>query len=288
MKFESSELIISNGRIYHLDLAPDELTDIVITVGDPQRVEKVSKHFDHIEFKREKREFVTHGGVYKGKKISVISTGIGPDNIDIVLNELDALANIDFETRTKKENHRTLSLIRMGTSGSIDPSLKLGDTLVSAAAIGIDNLMYFYDYSPSDIETDLSNFAEKVFEGNFRPLSFEGSKELLHLVNPNVKKGITITCPGFYGPQGRQLLGKNKYPHLIEQLSEYQNPAYYPVTNLEMETSAIYGLSNVLGHKALSFSAILAERHSGQFHPDPKKLEEDLIADTLDWIAEKL
>lgn len=288
MKFESSELIINEGRVYHINLAPEELTDIIITVGDPQRVEKVSKHFDRIDFRREKREFVTHGGTYKGKKLSVISTGIGPDNIDIVLNELDALANIDFPTRTKKGNHRSLTLIRIGTSGAIHPSLKFGDTLASVAAIGLDNLMHFYETTSSEIESRLNQFAEEVFNGNFRPLSFEGSGDLLDMVAPNVRKGITVTCPGFYGPQGRQLLGRNKYPDFIERLSTYNNPDYYPVTNLEMETSAIYGLSKILGHRAISFNAILAERYSGRFHPDPKKLEEDLISDTLSWIAEGL
>lgn len=288
MIFKESELIIQNNKIYHINLTPSQLTGNIITVGDPQRVKKVSSYFDKINFTSEKREFIVHGGEYKGKEISVISTGIGTDNIDIVLNEYDALANIDFNTRQQKANHTSLNFIRIGTSGAIHPSLQLGDFLVSVAAVGIESLMHFYEHTPSVLEKHLNKIAGKIFNEKIKPLSFEGSNTLLESIPSFFKKGYTLTCPGFYAPQERNLLGKNTFPGFIEKFAAWEESGFLNFTNMEMETSGIYGLSKVLGHNAISLNAILAERHSGKFHPTPYQLEEEIINISLDWIAEKL
>ncbi len=288
MIFKDSELIIQDNKIYHLNLSPDQLTHNVITVGDPNRVQKVSNMFDEITFISEKREFIVHGGIYKSKDISVISTGIGTDNIDIVINEFDALANIDFTTRMRKNEHTSLNFIRIGTSGAIHPSICLGDFLVSVAATGLESLMQFYSHQPSDLESKLNEVASGIFENKIMPLSFQGSESLINSVPSKFKKGYTLTCPGFYGPQERNLLAKPRFKGFIEKFSAWHEENYLHFTNMEMETSGIYGMSSILGHKAISFNAILAERHSGKFHPNPMDLEEEIIQTVLDWISETL
>lgn len=288
MIFKESELIIQNDKIYHINLHPSQLTENIITVGDPQRVRKVSSYFDKINFTSEKREFIVHGGEYRGKDIIVISTGIGTDNIDIVMNEFDALANIDFQTRTPLEKHTTLNFIRVGTSGAIHPDLHLGDFLVSQAAVGLESLMHFYSHTPNALEAKLNAVASEILENKINPLSFEGSSFLISSIPDIFKKGYTLTCPGFYAPQERNLLGPQRFTGFIKKFADWTEEKYLNFTNMEMETSGIYGLSKVLGHNAISLNAILAERYSGRFHPAPLKLEEKIIQTTLEWIAEKM
>lgn len=282
----ASELIINNrGAIYHLDLRPDELATTIITVGDPNRVPSVSKHFDKIEVKQSHREFVTHTGSIGNQRISVVSTGIGPDNIDIVFNELDALVNIDFETRTAKENLTKLEIIRMGTSGALQADIEVDSLVVSSFGIGLDNLMHYYNYSENAEVSFLRNAFEQhagLSESVIRPYMVDGS---IHLLNKfptrdGYHHGITVTCPGFYGPQGRHLRLAPALPLLIDSLSSFESGAHR-ITNFEMETSAIYGLGKMLGHQCLSISAIVANRQANTFSKDGTAAVEKMIEKSL-------
>ena len=259
MKIQNSELILSGeGRIYHLNIQKENIAPTIILVGDPQRVPVVSAHFDKVEFTAHKREFVTHTGYYQGKRLSVVSTGIGPDNIDIVLNELDALFNIDLERRAPKEEHTPLTFVRLGTSGSLQ------------ADIPVDSI---------------AHTQWNMDKGH--PCIVQGSEALLEkLYSPEVFKGITATAPGFYGPQGRRLRLIPQDEHLNEKLESYAFNGY-KVTNMEMETAAIYGLSKLLGHQALSMNAIIANRPAGTFSADPGKAVEKLIQYALPIICKE-
>lgn len=288
MKIPESELIITDdGAIYHLDLKPSQIANTIITVGDPGRVAQVSKYFDEIEHKAEHREFVTHTGTYKGKRISVVSTGIGPDNIDIVLNELDALVNIDFETRTIKEELTSLKIIRLGTSGALQKEIPVDSMLASAYAIGLDNLPYFYRESHF-LDTTFPKVFKEHCEWDIRnssPYWIEADKELVALFEQHgYTLGCTLTNVGFYGPQGRVLRLQLPQQDLHEKLEsfKYRNIS---ITNLEMETSAIYFLSSLLGHRALSLNAIIANRAAGTFSEDNLMAVENLIKNSLDIIA---
>lgn len=282
-RIAESELIInSRGAVYHLNLHPEELADIVITVGDPDRVKEVSKHFDSIEVKQQHREFVTHTGTFGSKRISVVSTGIGPDNIDIVFNELDALVNINFETRTINKELRSLNIIRVGTSGSLQQNIPVDSFVASSHVIGIDNLLNFYELENNSEEASLlEHFAYHTGVSGAYAVS-GGVKLLKHFVG-GYHHGVTVTCPGFYGPQGRVLRLPLKYPKLIDQLTSY---AYgnHRITNFEMETSAIYGLGKLLGHQCLSLSAIVANRVAKEFSKDGNAAVERLIVQTLERI----
>lgn len=281
-----SELIINkDGSIYHLNLRPEQIADTIITVGDQQRVEKVSKYFDEIEHSVAKREFVTHTGRIGKKRLTVISTGIGTDNIDIVINEIDALANIDFETRLPKEQLKKLNFIRMGTSGCLQKDIPVDSIVLSAFTIGLDNLMHYYPYQNTLQEARLfdecNTYLNLIGKLPVEPYVFSASRELLDAIGGGLIKGITLTSPGFYAPQGRALRGKTKLlPSYLEKLSnfEFEN---CKVTNFEMETSGIYGLCRHLGHRALSCNVILANRASKTFSSDPKALEEKLIQEIL-------
>ncbi len=285
-----SELILNkDGSIYHLNLKPGDIATTIITVGDPDRVEEVSKHFDTIEFKAHKREFKTHTGSYKGKKISVISTGIGTDNIDIVLNELDALVNIDFTTREIKQQLTTLTIIRIGTSGAIQADIPIDSFLISEKAIGFDTLLHFYN---TNSLLDL-NFSKALKEHcnwnstNASPYVVDASKKLLsHFNDPVFKKGCTVTNVGFYGPQGRKLRLKINDKNLNAHLTSFQYRGK-KITNFEMETSGIYGLASLLGHQAISLNAILANRATQTFSISPNKTIARLIATTLNIIAHR-
>lgn len=285
MPLAASELILHpDGSIYHLHLLPEQIADTVFFVGDPERVPKVSKHFDKIEHKVQKREFVTHTGELGGKRLTVISTGIGPDNIDIVMNELDALVNIDFSTRTVKDDLRSLNIIRIGTSGSLSVEIPVDSFLVSAFGIGLDNLLHYYDYPDSPREEALrqsfTNFVESIgMEINV--FATEADHGLVKLFGENMQRGITLTCPGFYAPQGRKLrLGSIIQQSFFDKIGLFSFGGLR-VTNFEMETSAILGLAQMLGHKATACNAILANRITGEFSKDPKKLEEKLIEQVL-------
>ncbi|SFW88302.1 nucleoside phosphorylase [Chitinophaga sancti] len=289
-RIAESELILNNrGAVYHLDVRPEELADTIITVGDPDRVEVVSKHFDKVEVSRQHREFVTHTGYIGKKRITVVSTGIGTDNIDIVLNELDALANIDFASRTIKSQLTALKVIRLGTSGSLQGSVPVDSFVVSSHGLGLDNLLPWYQFENTAAEKDLlAAFGKQVViqPGSAKPTLFSASEALANQFKDGYHTGITITCPGFYAPQGRALRGKLSHPDLLDQLTAFTDGAHF-ISNFEMETSAIYGLGRILGHDCLSISVIVANRVKKEFSKDGGAAVEALIQKSL-GIIEKL
>ncbi|WP_281991157.1 nucleoside phosphorylase [Aquimarina aggregata] len=284
MAIAESELILNDdGSIYHLHLKPENLAHTIITVGDPDRVDQVTQYFDQVDFKIHKREFHTQTGIYRGKRITVISTGIGTDNIDIVFNELDALVNIDFDTREIKKEHTSLNIIRIGTSGTILPEIPLDSFIVSETAIGFDSLMHFYDSThiqkpeiSKALQTHLNWDKNKSV-----PYAIKCSTTLLNQMNSDsVQKGITVTNVGFYGPQGRVLRLALQDNLLNQKLRSFAFDTQ-KITNLEMETAGIYGMAKMLGHKAISMNAILANRATGEFSTSPKNTVDKLITYTL-------
>lgn len=284
MSIKQSELILNpDGSIYHLNLKPEHLAPIVITVGDPDRVDHVSRHFDSIELKVQKREFKTHTGVYNKQRITVISTGIGSDNIDIVLNELDALVNIDFETRSVKSDLTSLKIIRIGTSGALQPDIAVDSFLLSSYALDINGMLQSYqikNIQHPDLEAAFCQHTNWDTE-RAKPVVVKNSKSLEHqLQSEEILRGITATCGGFYGPQGRVLRLPPKNAIFRDKLQSFsfENKR---ITNFEMETSAIYGLSKLLGHKACSLNAILANRANGTFSTTPEQTVDQLITYTL-------
>jgi len=288
MPFGPSELILNADQgIYHLNLVPEDISDTIITVGDPDRVAEVSSYFDSIELKKGKREFVTHTGVKKGKRLTVISTGIGTDNIDIVLNELDALVNIDFKSRSVKKELTKLDIIRIGTSGAIQADIPIDSFLISEYALGLDALLSSYDrtsFEQSDFEQAFLNQVEWSSEKP-TPYSVECSRSLLALFFENrIRLGTTVTASGFYGPQFRTLRLKKSNQTTLRNLTDfsYRNRR---LTNLEMETAGIYGLSKLLGHRAISLNAILANRITGDFSNNPRRTVAELIEYTLDKLT---
>jgi uridine phosphorylase len=289
-RIAESELIInSRGAIYHLDLRPEELSDTVIVVGDPDRVKKVSAFFDSIEYRSQHREFITHTGYIGKKRLTVMSTGIGPDNIDIAINELDALANIDFTTREVKARFNKLNIIRFGTSGSLQADIPVDSFVASTHGIGLDNLLNYYAYQKTTDESEMAKAFIEQTKLNTEitiPYAFKGSESLLKRFGKDFHQGITVTCPGFYGPQGRILRLEVSSPGLIDKLTHFRFN-HYRITNFEMETSAIYGLGRLLGHDCLSVNAIVANRVVQEFSKDSdatvlkliKKALEALVAD---------
>ena len=289
MSIQASELILNpDGSIYHLNLKPENISNDFIFVGDPDRVDKVTKHFDSIEFTTQRREFKTITGVYKGKRLSVISTGIGPDNIDIVLNELDALVNIDLENRSIKEKHTALNIVRIGTSGSLQKDIPIDSFLMSTHAIDINGMLRAYntdEISHPEIEDAFVNHTHWSSKKS-HPLVISNSKELEEIISSEIiHKGMTATAGGFYGPQGRVLRLSIQDPDLNSKIDSFNHKGIR-VTNLEMETSAIYGMSKLLGHHACSMNAIIANRALGKFSTNPDKVIEDLIVYTLNKIIE--
>lgn len=287
-KIAASELILNpDGSIYHLNLKPEHIADDIIFVGDQNRVPKITKHFDSVEFDIQKREFRTITGTYKGKRLTVISTGIGPDNIDIVVNELDALVNIDLETRTIKKEFTQLNIVRIGTSGSLQNDIPVDSFVMGKYGLGLDGLLHSY-VAESIFETEIEDaFIAKTNWSNekARPYIIKGSQVLIDkLSGPEVFQGFTATAPGFYGPQGRVLRLAIQDPSLNNKIDSFDFNGT-SVTNLEMETSAIYGLSRLLGHNALSMNAIIANRANGTFSADPYKPVEALIKYTLDKLV---
>ncbi len=283
-RIAESELIINNrGAVYHLNLRPEELADTIITVGDPDRVGAVSKHFDQIEHQFQHREFITHTGRIGQKRISVVSTGIGTDNIDIVLNELDALANIDFNSRTINSTLKALTIVRFGTSGSLQAEIPVDSFVASTHGLGIDNLLNFYRNENNEEEkyilrefvthTQLDSKTASPY------IASAGTSVLKHFVE-GYHQGITITSPGFYGPQGRVLRLGLSNPDLIDQFSTFRY-GNHRISNFEMETSAIYGLGRLLGHHCLSLNAIVANRVKKEFSKDGGAAVEHLITKSL-------
>ncbi|WP_088301816.1 nucleoside phosphorylase [Pedobacter sp. AJM] len=286
MKIAESDLIINpDGSIYHLNLLPGDLADNIITVGDPDRVSDVSKYFDRVEYKKGKREFITHTGYVGEKRITVISTGIGTDNIDIVFNELDALVNIDFNTRQVKEKLTSLNIIRVGTSGAVQPDLPMGTILASSYGLGMDALMNFYLSEPSAEENELLAAVQLHFSHlkKVNPYLTSASKTLLNTIGKGLPQGITMTAPGFYAPQGRMVRAKNAVPDFIKLINSFNN-GQQRITNLEMETAGIYALAKVLGHQALSINAILASRVKFEFSQTPNQIVDQAIRLVLERI----
>ena len=284
-KISETDLVLNaDGSVYHLNLLPKNISDTIIAVGDPSRVYMVSQHFDEVEFEMNKREFITHVGKYKGKRITVISTGIGTDNVEIFLTELDALANIDLKTREPKARKKKLKVIRIGTSGALQEDIPVGSHLVSDYALGLDNLMNFYDLPMDDFEAGLAHDIQKKTGLPFMPYVVRGSELLRDQIGgTDMIKGNTVTCPGFYAPQGRILRLPIRYPKLLEDLN-YYNKGDFWLTNFEMETSAYYAFGRMMGHEMLSANAIIANRIKTKFSKDPHKIVESLIKKVLDRV----
>lgn len=289
-RFAESELIInSDGSVFHLHLKPEQLADKVILVGDPGRVETVAKYFDNIECEVSNREFRTITGMYHGKRISVQSTGIGCDNIDIVVNELDALANIDFTTREEKDEHRQLSIVRIGTCGGLQTFTPVGTFICSEISIGFDGLLNFYNGRDEVCNLPMEEAFKKHMNWNQRlgaPYFIHNDEELLDRIfhpDKGMVKGVTIACGGFYGPQGRELRIPLADPSQNEKIEgfEYQGKK---ITNFEMESSAVAGLSKLLGHKALTVCMVIANRKIKEANTGYKNQIEDLIKIVLENI----
>ncbi len=288
-RIAESELILNpDGSVYHLNLLPEHIADDIIFVGDQNRVPKVAKHFDSIEFETQKREFKTITGTYKGKRFSVISTGIGPDNIDIVVNELDALVNIDLKTRTVKKEIKSLNIVRIGTSGSLQANIPVDSFVLARYGLGFDGMLHAYDCEHI-LEADFEDAYIKhtnYSNRKSRPYCVKNSKKIeAKLLSDKVFVGITATAGGFYGPQGRILRLAIQDNDLNKKTDSFEFKGER-ITNLEMETSAIYGLSKLLGHHAVSMNAIIANRANGTFSIDPYKAVEKLIVYTLDKLSE--
>ncbi len=279
-KLAASELVLNDdGSVYHLNLLPEDIADKIVLVGDPDRVAKVSAFFDKVEIKKNKREFYTHTGTLRGERITVMSTGIGTENIDIVMNELDALVNIDLKNKEFKTEQKSLELFRMGTCGSVNPDIKVDNMLVTQNVVGLDGLMHFYqDYS---FENEFSkNFLEKFPYEKIKPMLYfaDWAEDIADYYKDAKYHGNTATFPGFYAPQGRQLRLKALDDKFLETLNELG------VTNFEMETSAIYALSKLLGHKAITVNNVIANRRRGEFSADHHASEKNLITWVLDRI----
>lgn len=284
-----SQLVLNaDGSVYHLKLQPHQIADTIILVGDPNRVKKISAFFDYVEFEVANREIITHTGTYKGKRISVLSTGMGTDNIDIVLNELDALVNVDLKNRRIKDGHRSLQLIRLGTSGALQPEIPVDGTVVAShTALGLDGLLHFYKNSAAVIDQALTQAFVEHMQWHAllpSPYAVAGSKRLLQQLAFDSIHGITATAPGFYGPQGRVIRLGLADDKLNQKMESFVHEGQ-KITNFEMESSALYGLSALLGHEALTMCVIIANRVTERFAADYHPFMERLIVNTLDRLA---
>ena len=290
-RIAESELIINNrGAVYHLDLRPEELAPTVVTVGDPDRVARFSRQFDKIEVQRQHREFISHTGRIGNKRLTVLSSGIGPANIDIVLNELDALANINLETREIKPSLTSLNIIRVGTSGSLQADIPVDSFVASTHGLGIDNLLNFYRHEQNEEEKQLvQSFVThtQMHSQTGNPYISTASASLIKHFVKDFHQGITVTCPGFYGPQGRVLRLGVRNPQLIDRLTDFRF-GQHRITNFEMETSAIYGLGKLLGHHCLAVNAIVANRVNRNFSSDGQAAVDKLIKRFLEIFSESL
>ena len=287
-RIPESELVLNDdGSVYHLHLKAEHVASKVILVGDPGRVKQVAAFFDTIEFTTSNREFHTVTGYFNSKKFTVVSTGIGTDNIDIVINELDAAVNINLESRIPNPKRRQLSIVRIGTSGGLDPDLRAGSVVVSQYGLGLDGIVYFYNFENTDKELDISNKLKNHLNWNKNlatPYLVAADETLLELLAPGMARGITVTATGFYGPQGRRLrLGlDNPRMHDEFQTFEYQG---LRITNFEMETSALYGLGRMLGHRCCTVCAVIANRVTKEYSKDYKIAVNQLIKTTLDRLV---
>lgn len=283
---DGAELIITDeGRIYHLDLLPEDIADTILLVGDPARVDLVASYFDSVDFQRSHREFRTITGLYRGLRISVISTGIGTDNIDIVLNELDALVNINFRSRQRNSHHHSLRLLRLGTCGALNPMAEVGSLIFSASALGLDNLLYYYkDYAKivdEKLNTQLLE-AIKWSIKEIKPYLVSSSHSLRELfISDEILLGLTLTAPGFYGPQVRELRLSSNLKFLQELKFTHSLAELPPILNYEMETSALYALANLLGHDAGTVCVVVANRYMGTFAEHPEEGIKKMIEKVL-------
>jgi len=286
--FKESELILNpDGSVYHIKLRPEDVAPTVILVGDQHRVPVISKYFDSIEVRKENREFVSHTGTLNGKRLTVTSTGIGTDNIDIVINELDAAVNIDLERREPKEKHTALNLVRLGTSGALQPNIEVDSFVASGYGLGFDGLLYFYQYPENLVEKDLEEafIAQTGWNPRLpRPYVVKASDSLLQKLAFDMTSGITATANGFYGPQGRQLRIELAYPELNQAIEDFDHNGQR-IVNFEMETSALFALGNILGHNTLTICDIIANRVTRQFSKDYKASVEKMVRLVLERIT---
>lgn len=285
-KISEADLVLNaDGSVYHLSLLPKHIAETIITVGDPGRVNAVSQHFDSVDFEMNRREFITQIGTYKGKRITVISTGIGTDNVEIFFTEIDALVNIDLKTREPKSRKRKLKIIRIGTSGALQEDIPIGSHLISDYAVGFDNLMAFYDLRQDDLERTIAEDIRKDAGLPFTPYLARGSESLRKLVGAGMIVGNTVTAPGFYAPQGRAMRIPIRFPRLLDDLTAYHHKsADFWLTNFEMETAGYYAMARLLGHEVVSANAIIANRIKGEFSSDPNSIVEGLIRTILDRV----
>ena len=285
MEIKESDLIInSDGSVYHLKLRPEEIPDLILVSGDPGRITMISDHFDRIEFKRQNREFVSHLGWLNGKRILALSTGIGPDNIDIVMNELDALANIDFETRKPRGKHRALTIIRIGTSGTLHADIPVGTFVIATHGLGLDGSLNYYRELGEVVDPELTEeFIQQTRWPSFLPSPYiiPGTSSLVEKLSARGIKGITATAGGFYGPQGRVLRLHESYPAMLNVIAKFNHHGNR-IINLEMETSSLYGLGKMLGHHVASICVLLANRAAGIYTKTLREDEEGLITYVLD------
>lgn len=282
--YSETELILNpDGSVYHLSLRPKDVSDKIIVVGDPGRVHRVSGFFDSVDFEMNKREFITHTGVYKDKRITVISSGMGTDNVEILMMELDALFNIDLVRREQKARKKKLHIVRIGTSGSIRDDIKVGSHLATDYAIGLDTLLQFYEYTHKGKEKKIIRKLKEDLDLHYTPYCSRGSSLLLDKFRDCTLVGNTVTCPGFYAPQGRELRIPIRYKNIIDKMQYFHEEDVW-ITNMEMETAGYYALGKLLGHEMLSLNAIVANRIKGQFAKDPNKIIDSLIEKVLERI----
>ncbi|MCA6074000.1 nucleoside phosphorylase [Fulvivirga sedimenti] len=285
MAIKETELIIRpDGAIYHLNLRPGDVCENIITVGDPERVALVSRHFDEIYFKKQSREIISHRGRIGTVDVLVISTGMGTDNIEIVMNELDALVNIDLDRREIKDDKTSLNIVRIGTSGSISDRIPVGSMLASKTGTGLDNLMHFYDYTMDAGQLEFSRALKQHLALEWTPYVANADPHLLSRIGKDVIHGNTLTCPGFYAPQGRHLRFGPVLEDYLDRLESFEHSSL-SFTNIEMETSAMYAMGAMMGHRMLSMNAIIANRITGEFAENPHAVVDELILLVLERMA---
>lgn len=280
---ETDLIIRPDGGAFHIGLTASQVPNKVIAVGDPDRVALVSRYFDAVDFKVHRREFVSHGGKFQGKDILAISTGIGPDNVEIMLTELDALVNVDLKTRLEKTNPNRLSIVRVGTSGALQADIDVGSELVSSTAVGFDNLIDFYSLPQTKSETEITTGIQQATQLSFQPYMASSARTLLDKVGFDMIMGNTVTCPGFYAPQGRQVRLDIRYPNLLDHLTAFRS-GDFRLTNFEMETSFYYAFGQLLGHDVLSTNSILVNRAKNEMATDAEKAIDKLIRKVLERI----
>ena len=286
MKIPASELPLqAGGQIYHIGVNPEDIADHIIVVGDPGRVASVSKYFDTIDFQHQNRELVTHTGTLRGKRITALSTGMGTDNIDIVMNELDALANIDLKTMEVKKEHRTLNIVRIGTCGALQPDIDVHSFIAAEYGFGFDGLMHFYKHGEGFNEEVVDAFVKHTGWGERLPYPYcvKGSQELLNRIGGDMVHGITASAPGFFGPQGRKVRAELEFPDLNSKIDSFRF-GDMRITNLEMETSALYGFGQIFGHNMLTVCVAIANRITHDFSKDYHPAVDQLIKTVLDRI----